>query len=69
MLQHIFLFDLLIILLIIARTSSRSADYWSEEFDSNKNCLQEKKIIKLRDQVLKEATLVPYQPLLLFQDV
>ena len=69
MLQHIFLFNLLIICMIIARTSSRSSDYWSEQFDTNKNCAQEKKIIELRDQVLKEASLVPYQTLLLFQDV
>ena len=26
-------------------------DYWSEDFDTSKNCLQEKKIIELRDKV------------------
>ena len=28
-----------------------SDDYWSEDFDTSKNCLQEKKIIELRDKV------------------
>ena len=28
-----------------------SEDYWSEDFDTSKNCLQEKKIIELRDKV------------------
>ena len=26
-------------------------DYWGEDFDSNKNCKQEKKIIKLNNEV------------------
>ena len=26
-------------------------DYWSEDFDTNKNCEQEKKIIELRNKV------------------
>ena len=67
--QSLCLRNLLIFCMIIARTSSRG-DYWSEEFDQDKNCVQEKKIVELKAQVLKEASLiVPYQILLLFQDV
>ena len=29
-------------------------DYWSEDFDTSKNCLQEKKIIELRDKVSEQ---------------
>ena len=33
------------------QAADRSADYWSEDFDVNKNCEQEKKVIKLTNEV------------------
>ena len=44
--QHFFL---LLNLMIISRAAGRIEDYWSDDFDPNKNCVQEEKIIKLRN--------------------
>ena len=38
-------------ILFLFSVQAGSDDYWSEDFDSNKNCQQEKKIIKLSDEV------------------
>ena len=46
MLQH-FLF----LNFVVFPGASSTSDYWSGEFDKNKNCLQEEKIVELRNKV------------------
>ena len=45
------LFELIFLIIVQVGRGGTSDDYWSEDFDTSKNCLQEKKIIELRDKV------------------
>ena len=44
MLQLVYLLNLLVF------TRARSQDYWSDDFDTNKNCVQKEKILQLRNK-------------------
>ena len=44
---HLFLFNLM----IISRAAGWTDDYWSNDFDPDKDCAQEEKIAKLKNQV------------------
>ena len=48
MLPHVYL----LIMMVLPRVTS-NLDYWSAEYDSNKNCKQEDKILQLRNKVRK----------------
>ena len=49
MLQLVYLHILMILL-----WGSAKEDYWSADYDTNKNCLQEEKIIQLENKVRKK---------------
>ena len=58
--KHVLLLHFMM-LLAVSR-ARMSIDYWSAEYDTSKNCLQEKKIVqlrnKVREKILKRETLL-----------
>ena len=50
MLQLVYLLNLL----IFTRARSIDDDYWSDDFDENKNCAHEEKIEQLRNKVMQQ---------------